>query len=459
MSNIQDKAITTENTANIFTPKGKQADQFDFSPAHLTLSEKPPSSFARITAMSLSIGVLLTLFWACFGELDINATTTGKLIVSNRTQTIQAYEQGRVVKVNVRDGQVVKAGDSLIELDTVGLDQEMQMYDAEYQYQLREKIRFRALLTDDPMASVQFPDNMSASQRELVRIHINSILAEYRFYIRNIKNEMDVNKTNQEVIEIDIAEFGKMIANINQRVEARETLYKSNMIGNVEFLEQKKELLTAVREKTLRHAELKVLESQYHSLEEQLMMYEAQRRREWHDKLSEVRVNLASTEQKLKQSQERHRLETIYAPLDGTVQQLAVHTIGGVVQPAQVLLLIVPHDGIQLAEIKVKNKDAGFIIPGQPVTVKVDSYPYTRYGTIDAVIKHISQDSMEDEQLGMVFLAYIELKENHIVVDGKPVRLSSGMSVVAEIKTGKRLVIDYILSPIREYKAEAMREK
>lgn len=107
----------------------------------------------------------------------------------------------------------------------------------------------------------------------------------------------------------------------------------------------------------------------------------------------------------------------------------------------------------------ILNKDVGFVLPGQAVEVKVDSFPYTRFGTLSGEVKHVSRDAMEDQQQGLVFPARIRLNSDRLSVEGKSVRLSAGMAVSVEIKTGRRRVIDYLLSPLQEYQSEALRER
>ncbi len=440
-----------------FTPVHR--DIYDFSPAHLALEERPPSIFARITAIGITFGVLLTLLWAYFGELDINATATGKLIVSSRTQTIQAYEQGRVTAIHVKDGQQVGQGEPLLTLNTVGVSQDIERLYAQADYQKQEVIRYQALLKEQPLQNIQYFPEMDQVQQILIKEHIEVSLLEYQSYLAKLDGDIAVNRSTQSHVESDLYELKKLLDNIRIRTDAVEKLHNKAMYGEIPLLEQKKEYLITQREFKQLSSQLVIYKAQLEVLNNEKAAYIAQRRKEWSDKLSQAKTALITTEEELKKSIERDGLMTIYAPLDGTVQQMVVHTIGGVVQPAQALMLIVPNDDVQLAELKVLNKDAGFIAPNQEVTLKIDTYPYTRYGTISAKVKHISRDSTEDEHLGLIFSAHIELLKNHIKVDGEQVLLTPGMSVVAEIKTGKRKVIDYILSPIREYQSEAMREK
>ncbi|OVZ79831.1 HlyD family secretion protein [Yersinia kristensenii] len=156
---------------------------------------------------------------------------------------------------------------------------------------------------------------------------------------------------------------------------------------------------------------------------------------------------------------EQQRQQTLRAPVAGVIQQSTVHTVGGVVTSAQALMVLVPENHQLELDVMILNKDVGFVLPGQAVEVKIDSFPYTRFGTLSGEVKYISRDALEDQQQGLVFPARIRLNSDTLIVEGKPVRLSAGMAVSAEIKTGRRRVIDYLLSPLQQYQAEAMRER
>ncbi|WP_336298870.1 HlyD family type I secretion periplasmic adaptor subunit [Providencia sp. PROV180] len=231
------------------------------------------------------------------------------------------------------------------------------------------------------------------------------------------------------------------------------------MISQKEFLEQERELLIAKKEKVTKLSELSILKSQYQALNEKVDRIKAQKNQEWDEKYKQADFKRASLEQELLKNKERNQLEIIRAPVDGTIQQLATHTIGAVLQPAQQLMAIVPNNHVQLAEIKILNKDIGFIHEGLRAEVKIDAFPYTRYGTVEGEVISVSRDSTLDENLGLVFLGQIGLKQKELVVDGESIELTPGLSIVAEIKTDKRRIIDYLLSPINEYTSNAMREK
>ncbi len=163
--------------------------------------------------------------------------------------------------------------------------------------------------------------------------------------------------------------------------------------------------------------------------------------------------------EELQKSARRRELQQLRAPVDGTVQQLAVHTVGGVVQPAQPLMVIVPAASEVEVEAQVLNKDIGFVHEGQPVRVKLEAFPFTDYGWIEGPVETISRDAIQDEQLGLVYSARIRLERNHIMIGARRQPVGPGLAVQAEIRTGRRRIIQYLLSPISRTVSEAGRER
>jgi len=163
--------------------------------------------------------------------------------------------------------------------------------------------------------------------------------------------------------------------------------------------------------------------------------------------------------QELGKSEQRSRLTQLTAAVSGTVQQVAVHTEGGVVTPAQVLMVIVPKDAEVTAEVTIENKDIGFVNAGDLAQVKLETFPFTRYGTIDANVKSVTADAVNDEKRGAIFPATLVLSQATIAVDGRRINLSPGMNVTAEIKTGRQRVIEYLLGPVQRTLKESLGER
>src|SRR5690606_11326872 len=163
--------------------------------------------------------------------------------------------------------------------------------------------------------------------------------------------------------------------------------------------------------------------------------------------------------QELVKAESRGKFMSLSAPVDGVVQQLSVHTLGGVVTPAQALMAIVPKDTPVEIEVFLPNKDIGFVYPGQQVEVKFETFSFTRYGTIGGEVISVSSDAIQDERLGLVFGVRIKLAKDKIPVDGRVVSLSPGMAATVEVKIGKRRLIHYFLSPLMRYADESLRER
>lgn len=436
-------------------------DQYEFLPSHIELLERPPSPTARITAMTISALILLTLTWAYWGQLDIHATAQGRLVLPSRSQLIQSYELSEVVDIRVKDGQPVKAGDTLLVLNIVGSDQEILRCHEQKSFQQLALTRYQALLSDDPLKNLTIPEDIKAPEAEKCRIYLTRVWQAHQAMLNKFDTELAINQAEQAANQASINHLQNLLHNIEQRLIPYRQLIMSNVISKTELLTKEKESLEAKLLISTKRKELKILHAKADNIQKNKAGYLAKKHREWYDNLSKSESGLFIAEQELAKAQERGRLQTLRAPLDGLVQQMAVHTIGGIVQSGQTLMIIAPHDAPQQAEIDIANKHIGFIHPGQSVIVKIEAFPYSRYGTINGKVLVLSRDSIKrngSENTELVFPAQVELDHNYIMIGGKSVILTPGMTISVEIKIGKRKVIDYLLSPIREYKSEAWGE-
>lgn len=176
--------------------------------------------------------------------------------------------------------------------------------------------------------------------------------------------------------------------------------------------------------------------------------YITETRRALSDKEADADPKHQQASQDETKATQRERLTVLRAPVDGIVQQLAMHTKGGVVTEAQSLMVIVPEEAQVTAEVTLENKDVGFVNAGQAAEIKLETFPFTRYGTVPATVTRVSADAVNDEKRGALFPVTIALKANRIDVDGKQIRLQPGMNLTAEIRTGERRVIEFLLSPM-----------
>jgi hemolysin D len=189
--------------------------------------------------------------------------------------------------------------------------------------------------------------------------------------------------------------------------------------------------------------------------------YIAQTRRTWLEKIQDDDTKAAAAASDLAKARDHSRLMHLTSPVDGTVQQLTVHTLGGVVSPAQAVMTVVPSDHQLLVEATIDNQDIGFIKVGQPAEVKVEAFPYTRYGVLHGTVVQVSNDAKQDDtdKKKWVFTAQVALSTDGIRIEGRQVHLTPGMAVTAEIKTGRRRIASYVLSPLIQHARESLHER
>lgn len=437
----------------------RAAHEYDFLPAHLEVLEKPAAPWARRTALALMALLIISLIWSVVGEIDIHASAQGKVLISSHSKVIQSSEQGEVKAIYVRDGQHVQQGDLLIQLNPTGADAEVTLLEEKRAHLRLEQARISALLHSDPLEHFTVPEAAVQEQADRTLAHLKSEYFALKAELNRIAQLKTTAQAELHENQVETRALRLLTQNTEARLDAHRQLAASQVIAQQAYLEKEKELLSQRKLLDSNLAKERVVRTRIQSYQKQREELISKKQLEWHQGLSEVRVKLQQAEQELIKAKERLRLQSLRSPVSGIVQELNVHTLGGVVQSAQALMVIVPEVAQLEAEVNILNKDIGFIVPGQSVEVKIHSFPFTKYGTISGKVLHVSRDAVEDDKQGLVFPARVELLEDRILVDDHWVSLNAGMSLQAEIKTGRRRIIEYILSPLQQYQAEAIRER
>ncbi|WP_243350963.1 HlyD family type I secretion periplasmic adaptor subunit [Stenotrophomonas acidaminiphila] len=437
-------------------------DEIAFLPAHLELTETPVSPAARWTLRIIVAFFCFALLWACIGKVDVVAVAPGKTVVGGRTKVIQPLETAVVRHILVRDGQVVKQGDILVELDATATGADFRQADealiAARLAQLRQTAMLQAL---DTGALPDMPDDpaISASRVRAAWALAASELAEYQARRQNLLAAIAQREAQANTVRSQIEPMEQSLAISRERVADLERLLGGQYVSRHEYLARQQEMVELERTLAAQKATLLETRSALTGAREELRVLETDTRQQAFDNLRQAREQAGQYEPQVAKTRQRDELMQLRAPVDGTVQQLAIHTVGGVVTPAQALMAVVPNQESLEVEATVLNKDIGFVRPGQSVTLKVESFPYTRYGYLEGTVETVSHDAAQDEQLGLVFLARVRMRRADLMVDGVKVALTPGMSLSAEIKTGKRRLIDYVFSPLQKHGGEAFRER
>ena len=244
-----------------------------------------------------------------------------------------------------------------------------------------------------------------------------------------------------------------------QRAQDFKDLVDKNYISKHGYLDKEQIRIEQEADLATQRSRLRELDAGIAEGQSQRTALISETRRMTLDSLNEADQKNVSFGQEQIKADSRGRQMKLTAPVDGTVQQLAVHTVGGVVTPAQALMVIVPSDNPLEVEAVLDNKDIGFVSEGQQAEIKIETFPFTRYGTIEGKVSSVSGDAVVDEKKGLVYSARVSLDKTHLQVEEKLVRLQPGMAVTVEVKTGNRRVIEYFLSPLLRAGDESLRER
>ena len=460
-------------------------DAFDreFLPAALELFETPPSP-VRIAAIWVICSVFaIALAWSYFGWLDIYAVAQGRIHPNGRSKVVQPLEPGKVVAIVAENGRRVSAGDVLLELDPTetGADRETQARDLE---SVRaEATRRRAAVEAArhgalKSITVSYPLGTSEGTRTREDGVLATDLAQLTATRASLLAQHAEHVATRQRLTASIAARSKLLALAKERVDMRETLNKRGSLSRALVIDSLQLFETQMTTQVGESGQLAESEASLTTIERKVEETMAQFMADQMQKLTDAERRAVRLEQDLIKAQSKNERTTLRAPISGTVQQLAVTTVGQVVTSGQSLMTIVPVDGPIEIEALVQNEDIGFVEAGQPAVIKVEAFPFTRYGTIDGTVVRVSRDAVDEREANalsdpnasvrpqssataatpgrgqsLVFPATIRIGRPSMLIEGKEIPLSPGMAVIVEIRTGQRRAIDYVLSPLREVAA------
>lgn len=443
--------------------KKREGAELEFLPAALEIQETPPSPIGRAIIFTVIIFFLLAILWATFGKIDIVTVAQGKIIPTDRIKLIQPLELGVIKGIHVREGQQVKAGDLLIELDSTNSGADMARLEKELEAATMARLRVNTLMASinaDKIKATLVMASVSQSEEHNIQSRLlNQQYSEYRSHFGARKSELEKRRAERAAIEASVIKLQATLPLITQRAESMKKLSDENMVPEHSSLEIEEQRITQQQDLIINQNRLEESDAAIREAEYQLSQFKAEYRGTVLAELAETERQYNAVEKEYIKAKQRNGQQRLTASIDGTVQQLVVHTIGGVVTPAQELMRIVPRDGILEVEAWLENKDIGFVDEGMQAEVKVDAFPFTKYGMIDAEIIDLSNDAIADEVRGLVFAARVLLKSATMQVGNKIVNLSPGMTVAVEVKTGQRRVIEFFLAPLLRYKQESIRER
>ena len=437
-------------------------EQKDFLPAALEILEKPASPVGRFTIWTICAFFLIALLWATFGRIDIVASAPGKVVLIGQTKTVQSFEAGVIRQILVSNGVRVEKGDSLIELDATRntadiarLTQELQAASLIVE---RNNWLLASIEGDEAVAfNVQYP--LTESQILLQTRLANSQLNEYRATQDAFNEQVQERHAELHVTKSQLAKIKQTLPLLEEQVAGFKKLSEDGVSPRFQYLEYEENLIARRKDLGIERERILQIDAAIRSLKKQKEQHQQEYLAKLIRELAEAEDTKIAVDQELIKAQQTNALHVIKAPVTGIVQQLAIHTVGGVVRSGDPLMAIVPEERKLQVEATILNKDIGFVSVGQDAEIKLEAFPFTKYGVLHGKLLSIDHDAVQDEQLGLIYPARIEIFKNAIAVDGKAVTISPGMGLIAEMKTGKRRVIEFLLAPLFRYQDESLRER
>ncbi len=439
------------------------SDEVAFLPAALSLQETPAHPSPRRLSWAICLLMTSAIAWAALGEIDIVAVAPGRIVVSDRTKTLQPLETSVIKRVLVKDGDTVQAGQVLVELDGThahadGVSLREQLVSAESEEQRTGALQAALNHGKPPVPGAANSVARSESERA-ARLQLSAEWEDISAKLARLAAEQTRRQAEMATVRELIEKLQATLPIARQRESDFRSLIEQGFMSHHAGQDRTRERIEQERDLATQRARLAEAAAASKEAERNRGSYLAETQRLLGERRAQASLRRQQLLQELSKAEQRSRLAQLTAPVAGTVQQVAVHTEGGIVTPAQVLMVIVPKDAEVTAEVALDNKDIGFVHVGDEVQIKLETFTFTRYGTIEARVRSVAADAVADEKRGAYFPASLTLKQSTISIDGRRVNLSPGMNLTAEIKTGRRRVADYVLSPIQRSFDESLGER
>lgn len=443
----------------------------EFLPAALEIQETPPHPLARWLGMSLISLFTIALIWSCLGRVDIVASAEGKIIPSGRIKLVQPLTKGFVKAIHVKEGQYVKEGQVLIELDRTSTAADQSRMEKELHtgmLDLAVSQTVHSLLTA-PKTNITTPTQIhlnlskdfkiTEAEHSLRQQMVWQQWQQYLAQLGALHSAQQKAVAEKSATLESIKKLQQTLPMITKRAEGMAQLYKNNMAAEIQHMEVEQTRIENVQNLAAEQQHKNQLDAAIREAEQQIDALKADTLNRILGVITENTNRVNSLREELIKATDTNAKQFLYAPVSGYVQELAISTIGGIVTDAQKLMSIVPEEETLEVEALLANKDIGFVQKEMAAEIKIHTFPFTKYGLIDATVTNISEDAIIDEKLGLVYSMRLKMHKNSINVDGKQVKLIPGMAITAEVKTDQRRVIEFFVSPVKKYQQESIRER
>lgn len=432
----------------------------DFLAAALEVAERAVSPTARVAAWVLLGGLVITIAWTVFGRVDVVASAPGSLIPTGNTKLVQSPGQGVVRAIYVRNGDVVHKGQALLDLDPTLTGADLAQAEKALASAELDIARNRAIADALSGKGLHFiaPPGTSPEIAETQRRLIAAQLAEIDATTASLSSARRSALSDAASARAQVARLSDTVPILDRQIERMDRLDAKGYAPGQRLLELQRQRRQEAGDRDVAVTQISRGLAEATKLEQQSREAREQARHTALTDLAKAEADAILRREEVTKARQMSRFQRLVSPVDGTVQQLDAHTVGGVVEAAKPLMAVVPSRGGIEVETKLLNKDVGFVHVGQDVAVKLEAFPFTRYGSVSGRVHSISRDAVQDKDLGAVYVANITLDRTFIDAETRRYHLTPGMAVTVDIRTGTRRIISYLLSPLQNTILQAARE-
>ncbi|MFA7552631.1 MAG: HlyD family type I secretion periplasmic adaptor subunit [Spongiibacteraceae bacterium] len=417
---------------------------------------------STLRARSLLYGIALTfivlIIWAAFAQVDEVTRGEGKVIPSRQLQIIQSADGGVIKEVFVEEGAKVSKNDLLVRIDSTRFVASFQESSVRVFALMAKVKRLRAQIHNEPL-QLDFDGAETAEQKQV----LFQEQAYYQASLKELAERLSVAREQREQRQQELSEVQARVSAAEQtyrmttqELQATQPLLASGAVSEIEILRLQRDQVAADGEYLQAAARTRQVEASIQEAESRLLEVESSTRNQWRAELSDASSQLNSLQKSVAGLADKVKLSEIRSPVNGTVQRVLLNTLGGVVQPGNALVEIVPTDDRLLVEAKIAPKDIAFLRPGLPATIKLHAYDFSIYGGISATIQHISADTITDDRDNTFYLVRAVTTEKD---SAQHLSVIPGMTAQLDIMTGKKSILSYLLKPLLRAKANALSER
>ena len=431
-------------------------DSYEFKPLLSEIEESPLSPLGHFTFLTIIALIIVSILWLTLAKIDIVISARGVVIPDGEIKIIQSFEGGVVDKILIKEGDFVKKGQILIEINSKTTDAKLKSINKNLAQSRLEAKRLSAIgmnSTFDNRNIDKENENLKEeikTQQKLYSENLNLLNSEIKAKQEEIKQIQ--NQINSTIAQKRDYEFQLKIA--KDKLQRLKDVI--DIIAYNSYQEQEEKLNSITESINRINSEILRLKTQQMQIKSQISQIKADFKTKNLDMLANTQKQIKELEANKEQIEFSNINQKITAPVDGYIDKLLVHTQGAIITPAQELIALTPFEKPLLIKAKVLNKDIGFVKIGMPVSIKIDAFDFQKYGILQGRVKTISQNSINDEQLGLVYEIYIALEDDTLIVEGKKQKISTGMTLSAEIEISKRRIIEFFIYPIIKYLDEGM---